>query len=69
MGDLLQQCGDIGRGYNLKERIGSVVFKAADLTCGVVEGQAFLGAEGSDIGLIERFLGCVAEVVFVVEMD
>ncbi len=37
-GNLLQQCGDIGWCYYLQEGIGGVVFQAADLGCGVIEG-------------------------------
>ena len=44
-GNLLQQCGDIGWSYYLQEGIGGVVFQTAELGCGVIEGQAVLGAE------------------------
>ena len=68
-GDLLQQCGDIGRRYYLEVGIGGVVFEAADLGGGVVECQAVLGTELAYGGLVEAFLAYDAEVVLVVEMD
>ena len=66
--DLLQQCGDIGRCYYLQKGVGGVVFQTADLGCGVVEGQAFLGAEFAYVGLVEAFFFDDAESVLIVEV-
>ena len=68
IGDLLQQCGDIGWRYYLQECIGCVVFKAFYFRRCVIESKAFLGAEHAYIGLIKPFFFDDAEVVFVVEV-
>ena len=64
----MQQCGDIGRCYYLQEGIGGVVFQAAYLCCGVIEGQAFLGAEVAYGWLVEAFFSDDAESVLIVEV-
>ena len=64
-----QQGGDVGGGNYLQESVGGVVFQAADLAGGVVEGQAFIGTESSDGGFVKPFIGLDAEVIFVPEVD
>ena len=68
VGYFLQQCGDIGLCYYLQKGVGGIVFQTADLGCGVIEGQAFLGAEVAYIGLIETFFFDDAESVLIVEV-
>ena len=69
LGDTGQQGRDVGGGDYFQEGVGGVVFEAANLAGGVVEGQALLGTEGADGGFVEAFLGRDAEVVFVAEVD
>ncbi len=67
--DALEEGGDVGGGYHLEEGVGGVVTETADLAGGVVEGEALIGTEGADGGLVEAFLGRDAEVVLIGIMD
>ena len=52
-----------------REGVGGVVAETADFAGGVVEGEALIGTEGADGGLVEAFLGRDAEVVLVGKVD
>ena len=69
VGDTAEEGGDVRRGDDLEEGVGGVVLEAADLTGGVIEGEAGVGAETADGGFIEALLAGDAEMVFVGVMD
>ena len=67
--NLPQQRRDVGRGNHLQEGVGGIVAEAAYRAGGVIEGEAFLRAEGADRGLVETLFAADAEMVLVAEVD
>ena len=61
--DAGQQGGDVGGGDDLQESVGGVVFEAAYLAGGVVEGQTFPGAKLPDSSFVEALLSRHAEMI------
>ncbi len=67
--DAGQQGGDVRGGDDLQEGVGGVVFEAAYLAGGVVEGEAFPGAKVPDSSFVETFFARHAEMILFPEVD
>ena len=64
-----QQGRDVRGGDDLQEGVGGVVFEAAYLAGGIVEGQAFPGAKLPDSSFVEALLAGHAEMILFPEVD
>ena len=65
MGQLADECWDVGGFYNFQELVGGIVLQASDGGGGVEEGEAFLLAEGYDFVYLEAFVLQINKVVFI----
>ena len=67
--DVGQQGGDVGGRNHFQEGVGGVVLQPPDFAGGVVEGQAFAGAEVPDPRFVKAFFAHYAEMVFIPEVN